>query len=70
MDIGEKKRYLDKCTFYIKTRIHLSDEEITFEARDVKIRHAQWITEEYDVLDILLGRYVYININYNRITVY
>ena len=35
-----------------------SVEEISFEARDIKIRNGQWISEEYDVLDKLLGRYV------------
>ena len=39
-----------------------SDEEISFEARDIKIRNGQWISEEYDVMDKLLGRYVNINI--------
>ena len=34
------------------------DEEAPFEPRDVKIRSGCWITEEYDVLDVLLGRYV------------
>lgn len=31
-------------------------EEVSFEARDVTIRNGCWITEEYDVMDILLGR--------------
>ena len=38
--------------------VFILDEEAPFEPRDVKIRSGCWITEEYDVLDVLLGRYV------------
>ncbi|XP_045175937.2 myosin light chain kinase family member 4-like isoform X1 [Mercenaria mercenaria] len=31
-------------------------EEVPFESRDVKIRNGCWITDEYDVSEILLGR--------------
>lgn len=31
-------------------------DEMTFEHRNVCIKKSKWVTEEYDVTDLLLGR--------------
>lgn len=36
--------------------ILFTDEEVPFDAREVTVRNGCWITDEYDVSDVLLGR--------------